>query len=98
MTRARESLIILKYSDCYMPFVYLMDKILRKTQPGKAAYETSVNMQLEQGDVIIHKSFGTGTVMSADGDTVTAIFESGRRVLSYGFCISQGIIRKQYLK
>ena len=93
MTRARESLMILKYSDCYMPFVYLMEKILRKTQPGKAACETSVNMEFEPGDVIIHKSFGTGTVMPADGDAVTAIFESGRRVLSYGFCISQGIIQ-----
>ena len=98
MTRARESLMILKYSDCYMPFVYLMEKILRKTQPGKAACETSVNMEFEPGDVIIHKSFGTGTVMSADGDTVTAVFESGRRSLSYSFCMSQGMIRKQHLK
>ena len=98
LTRARESMMILKYSDCYMPFVYLMDKILRKTQPGKAANETSVNMEFEPGDVIIHKSFGTGTVMSADGDTVTAVFESGRRSLSYSFCMSQGMIRKQHLK
>ena len=95
LTRARESLMILKYSDCYMPFVYLMEKILRKTQPGKAVYETSVNMEFEPGDVIIHKSFGVGTVMSADGDTVTAVFESGRRTLSCSFCISQGIIRKE---
>ena len=95
LTRAGDSLMILKYSDCYMPFVYLMEKILRKTQPGRVAYETSVNMQLEPGDVIIHKSFGVGTVMSADKDTVTAVFESGRRVLSYGFCISQGIIQKE---
>lgn len=97
LTRAKESLMILKYSDCYMPFVYLMEKILRKTQPGRSVYETSVNMELEPGDVIIHKSFGTGMVMSVEGDTVTAVFGSGRRVLSYGFCISQGIIRKEEL-
>ena len=97
LTRARDSLMILKYSDCYMPFVYLMEKILRKTRPGRAVYETSVNMELEPGDVIIHRAFGAGTVMSADGDTVTAVFESGRRVLSYGFCISQGIIQKESL-
>ena len=72
-----------------------MEKILRKTQPGKAACETSVNMEFEPGDVIIHKSFGTGTVMSADGDAVTAVFESGRRSLSYSFCMSQGMIRSR---
>jgi DNA helicase II / ATP-dependent DNA helicase PcrA len=97
LTRAKESLMILKYSDCYMPFVYLMEKILRKTRPGRSIYETSVNMELEPGDVIIHKSFGTGMVMSVEGDTVTAVFGSGRRVLSYGFCISHGMIRKEEL-
>ena len=97
LTRARESLMILKYSDCYMPFIYTMEKILRKTQPGKAANETLINTDVKAGDVIIHKSFGAGTVISVDGDTVTAIFESGRRVLAYGFCISQGIIRKEEL-
>lgn len=97
LTRAKESLMILKYSDCYMPFVYLMEKILRKTQPGRSVYETSVNMELEPGDVIIHKSFGTGMVMSVEGDTVTAVFGSSRRVLSYGFCISHGMIRKEEL-
>ena len=95
MTRARESLMILKYSDCYMPFVYLMDKILRKTQPGKAANETSVNMEFEPGEVIIHKSIGKGTVTAVDGDIITVKFNGGSRNFSYGFCIKQGLIWKE---
>ncbi len=97
LTRAKESLMILKYSDCHMPFVYLMEKILRKTQPGRASYGTSANMEFEPGDVIIHRTFGTGTVMSVERDTITAVFGSGRKALSYGFCVSQGIIRKEEL-
>ena len=95
MTRARESMMILKYSDCYMPFVYLMEKILRKTQPGKAACETSVNMEFEPGDVIIHKSIGKGTVTAVDGDIITVKFNGGSRNFSYGFCIKQGLIWKE---
>ena len=95
LTRARESMMILKYSDCYMPFVYLMEKILRKTQPGKAANETSVNMEFEPGEVIIHKSIGKGTVTAVDGDIITVKFNGGSRNFSYGFCIKQGLIWKE---
>ena len=95
MTRARESLMILKYSDCYMPFVYLMEKILRKTQPGKAANETFINADVKAGEVIIHKSIGKGTVTAVDGDIITVKFNGGSRNFSYGFCIKQGLIWKE---
>ena len=95
LTRARESMMILKYSDCYMPFVYLMEKILRKTQPGKAANETFINADVKAGEVIIHKSIGKGTVTAVDGDIITVKFNGGSRNFSYGFCIKQGLIWKE---
>ncbi len=95
LTRARESMMILKYSDCYMPFVYLMEKILRKTQPGKAANETIINADVKAGEVIIHKSIGKGTVTAVDGDIITVKFNGGSRNFSYGFCIKQGLIWKE---
>ena len=87
--------MILKYSDCYMPFVYLMEKILRKTQPGKAANETIINADVKAGEVIIHKSIGKGTVTAVDGDIITVKFNGGSRNFSYGFCIKQGLIWKE---
>ena len=93
ITRAREKLIILKYQDCYMPFVYLTEKILRKTQPQAALKETAVNMEITPGDEIIHKSFGRGTVTAISGDSITIEFDGVKRTLAYSFCMSRGIIQ-----
>ncbi len=95
ITRAKERVMILKYSDCYMPFVYAMEKILRKTQPGRELCEAFANMQLRTGDVIIHKQVGTGTVIAIDGDIITVEFGGGSKKFSYSFCVKQGMISKK---
>ena len=61
----------------------------------ECAYEWDPNEVAEEEGLVVLDSNGTRL---ADGDTVTAVFESGRRSLSYSFCMSQGMIRKQHLK
>ncbi|MNO36483.1 putative ATP-dependent DNA helicase YjcD [compost metagenome] len=97
MTRAKSHLELLTYRErdgeqaVISPFVIDVKSIINPVNAGQASGSLEV-LELRTGDIIQHRLFGQGDIVSVNGDLLEIAFNTGVKTLSLTTCLEKGLI------